>query len=251
MYCSQAITQADTSPCGCAGGYALTRQDCDPDMCRGDCPPLGSQTTYGEPRYPLKPIHVAAFLDPPATGPAPGAARVAAALAAVTAFSHMLGEGRSGTRVRRLGRTSRSWRQRAGCPRECGPKTARLARLPRFSDLDSDLEAAQRESKRDAGKCKVRCRRPAASPVRYRRTRSYAGSAAAVSCLPLFLFYVGHGRSRSATKPVNNQLQYARNADSARLSVLVLGTGLERRLTRSGLCSAARDSARRASDAAV
>ena len=31
-----------------------------------------------------------------------------------------------------------------------------------------------------------------------------------------------------------------RIADSARLSVLVLGTGLERRLTRSGLCSAAR-----------
>src|SRR5439155_6380747 len=53
--CSQAITQADTSPCECAGWYALTRQNCDPDTRRGARPSPGSQ------RHPRSPIHHRCF----------------------------------------------------------------------------------------------------------------------------------------------------------------------------------------------
>ena len=36
MYCSQAITQSDTSPSGRAGGQPLTRQNSDPGTYGGD-----------------------------------------------------------------------------------------------------------------------------------------------------------------------------------------------------------------------
>ena len=52
MYCSQAIAQADMSHCGFTGGYALTRQNCDPDKCRGACllpgEPNGESTAFDE-----------------------------------------------------------------------------------------------------------------------------------------------------------------------------------------------------------
>jgi len=73
-YCSQAITQSDISPCGCTGGHALTRQNCDPDMRRGGGPPPGSQTgsQTGSQRHLLNPMCRGAFPDPPAaTAPAP------------------------------------------------------------------------------------------------------------------------------------------------------------------------------------
>src|ERR1017187_9648315 len=52
MYCSQAITLSDISPCGRAVGYATTRQNCGPDMCCRGGPPPGEPN--GEPTSPIR-----------------------------------------------------------------------------------------------------------------------------------------------------------------------------------------------------
>jgi len=91
IYCSQAITQSDAQPCGWAGGYALTRQNCDPDMCRRGGPPPGGQT--GSQRHSLRLMHRGCFPRPACDRhrTCTDNARVTAALAADAAFSQVLG----------------------------------------------------------------------------------------------------------------------------------------------------------------
>ena len=97
-------------------------------MCRGDCPPPGSQT--GSQRHPLKPMHRGCF-PRPARGTCTGAAPVSAALAAGTAFSHVPGEGTAAHPRRALpaGRADPGGKT-PGFPRGCGPEAARVEQAP-------------------------------------------------------------------------------------------------------------------------
>lgn len=110
---------------------------------------------------------MAAFPDPPAAGhrTCTGGARVTAALAADTDFSHVLGEGAVAALGCALpaGRAG-SWRRYTSF-RGMLPEAARVASLLRFSNLDSYLEAARRVS--DAALW---------SPAGYARSRSVAWS---------------------------------------------------------------------------
>ena len=45
--------RTETPPCGCTGGYALTKQNCDPGIYRRGGPPRSAQTCTGGVRVEL------------------------------------------------------------------------------------------------------------------------------------------------------------------------------------------------------
>jgi hypothetical protein len=91
-YCSRAITRADTSPCGCAGRPVRVHQaELRPRQVPRSLP--ATREPDGEPTASAEADVSCASLIRRGHGTCTGGARIAAALTADTAFSHVLGEG--------------------------------------------------------------------------------------------------------------------------------------------------------------